>query len=246
MEYIVVFKPYVNDNVDYELLSDIEDRILNKISVTNEEVKYFLDSLCYIARNKINSNMDNFDYKCDMFQVMFYHYFSNLDCEFIPCMTQNAITNDIIGHSFSILKLLVDGEEKLYLIDPSYIQFFSANKCKENNYFFDPNHRNYLLMTPDPGYFINENDKNIINLLLENGYIELCENVARIYGDSFLNTKRGFRDKNVFQTIPGNVYIKSFLKGTEIIRINEETLKDLGFYIDLFCEYSIKNKNSKL
>jgi len=233
VEYIVDFKPVIIEEIDYDMLASIEDKINSNISITQEEYKYFLDNLCYIVRNMVNSNMDNFDYKCDIFQVMFYHYFKNLNCEFIPCMTQNVITNNIVGHSFSILKLLVEGKEKLFLLDPSYIQFFNVNKCKYNNYVVDSNIKNHILLTPDPGYFIKENDKEIINDLLNQGYIELDQDIARIYGDSFLNTKQGIRNLNI-QTIPGNIYINSFLKGREVIQKSEADLNELGLSISLF------------
>jgi len=236
MKYIVNFNPIIIEEIDYVTLADIEEKIKNKISISKEEASYFLDNLCYVARHKVNNNMDNFDYKCDIFQVMFYHYFNNLNCQFIPCMTQNVITDNIVGHSFSILKLIVDDEEKLILLDPSYIQFFNVNKCNDSNYFVDPNNKNHILLTPDPGYFIKENDKQIINILLSCGYIELDKNVARIYGDSFLNTKCGLIFDNNYQTISGSIYINSFLKGMEPIQKNEETLENLGLRIPLFQE----------
>lgn len=242
MEYIVDFKPIILEELDYDYLANIEDRILNKISVTNDEVKYFLDSLCYIARNKINDNMDNFDYKCDMFQTMFFHYFANLNCEFVPCMTLNTIVNDIVGHSFSVLKMVVEGKEKLYLIDPSYIQFFGKNRCQYENYLIDSKNNNYVLLTPDPGYFIKDSDMMTINYLLMHGFIELDENLARIYGDSFLNTKRGLKDISVLETISGKVYINAFLKGKEEIKINEDGLENLGLLLSSFKEASEEKK----
>jgi len=234
MEYIVDFKPIILEEIDYDYLASIEEKIKSKISVTNEEIKYFLDSLCYIARRNVNENMDNFNYKCDTFQVMFYHYFKKINCEFIPCMTQNVITNDIVGHSFSILKLVVDGEEKLFLLDPSYIQFFINKRCQKENYFLASDFSNYVLLSPDPGYFIKEEDKELVDCLLNHGYIEFDENFARIYGDSFLNTKRGFKDFNSYQTILGKIYLNSFLKGNEKIQTSEETLEELGLNLELF------------
>ena len=101
---------------------------------------------------------------------------------------------------------------------------------------------NFAILTPDPGYFIKEEDMQIVNILLSKGYIELNEDFARIYGDSFLNTKRGYNDINVYKTIPGKVYINSFIKGNEKIQNSEETLENLGLNLELFKDMVGKKK----
>ena len=122
MEYIVDFNPIIIDDINFEILADIEEKIKLKISITKEEANYFLDNLCYLARKAVNEDLNDYNFKCDTFQNMFYYYFRKLNCEFIPCATQNVITDNIVGHSFSILKLSIDDEEKMILLDPSYMK----------------------------------------------------------------------------------------------------------------------------
>lgn len=234
MDYIVNFNPIIIEDTNYEILADIEEKINRKISINEEEASCFLDNLCYIARKKVNEDLNDYNLKCDTFQTMFYYYFKKLNCEIINCMTQNVITDNIVGHSFSLLKIIIDGNEKLILLDPSYIQFFIKNRASKENYVMALDRINFAILTPDPGYFIKKDDMQKVNILLSKGYIELNEDFAQIYGDSFLNTKRGYNDINVYKTIPGKVYLNSFLKGNEKIQNSEAALEELGLNLELF------------
>lgn len=216
MNYIINFKPVVINKVNGEIISEIEYKIINNISITKEEIKYLLDYIIYLTRYKINSKLDNYENKCDLAQSILYYYFQQLNCNIYPCMTQNVITNNIVGHSFLVISFLVDDKIENYLIDPTYIQFFTKEKCNDNKYFINPNHPYNILITPDPGYFIKEEKFYLIQNLIDQGYTILTDDIARIYGDSFYNTKVGGEDKNL-KSIPGNIYINSFLKGKENI-----------------------------
>lgn len=230
MDYIIDFKPVIMDEINYAYIKEIEERIKSKFSLSNEEIIIFLDSVCYSVRNNVNEKMDNFDYKCDLFQSILYYYFKDLNCEVIPCMTQNVITNDIVGHSFLIVKIFVNEEYRYYLLDPSYIQFFNKEKCQTSKYFINPNYPHQILLTPDPGFFIKDDKIEIATYLCNHGYIILNEDTAQMYGDSFFNTKVGVQRID-YQSIPGSIYVKSFLRGNEKLSKNEEELKELGLVV---------------
>lgn len=231
MNYIIDFNPIVINNVNEEKISEIEYKIINNISISKEEIKYLLDYIIYLTRYKINSNLDNYENKCDLSQSMIYYYFQQLNCNIYPCMTQNVITSNIIGHSFLVISLLVDDKIENYLLDPTYIQFFTKEKCNNNKYFLNPNPPYNILITPDPGYFIKQEDLLIINNLINQGYETLTEDIARIYGDSFYNTKTGELEKN-FKSIPGNIYINAFLKGKESISKTITELEESNLLIE--------------
>ena len=146
-------------------------------------------------------------------------------------MTQNVITEDIEGHSFLIAIFNVNGINTPYLVDPTYRQFFIDDK---KDYIL---YNSKILRTPSPGYFIKEEDKTEIQKLLINGYHLLDENIARIYGDSFYNTKTGYRRRE-FQSISGNIYINSFIKGHEPLSTSPEELENEGL--------SLKRKTKKM
>ena len=146
----------------------------------------------------------------------------------LPCATHNVITNGVDGHSFTVVSLNVEGEERNFLLDPTYIQFFQKEKCQKSAYFVSPMMPNRSLLTPDAGYFIKEEDKDATEFLLKYGYIELTPEYARTYGDSFLNTKAGADPNNLtFQSIPGKIYINSFLTGKEKLSKSEAELLNI-------------------
>lgn len=232
MEYIYNYTPYTTINIDFYYLSNIENKIKNNISISNEEATNFLNLIVFLTRQNINPNLDNYDNKCDLAQSMLYYYFKNLNCNIYPSMTQNVITNNIIGHSFLTLELLVNNKKIYYLLDPTYIQFFKKDKCTKNNYYISPKFPDYVLLTPDPGYFIKQEMKDKCTFLLNHGYIELTEETAKMYGDSFYNTKTGTNPNTLkYESIPGEIYINAFIKGKEALSKTEEELINSNLHI---------------
>ena len=243
MNYIVDFTPITIDDINIDYYVGIESKIRNKESLTQEEVNNFLDAINYIVRIKINQNLDNYDNKCDLAVSILYHYLKGLNCDVFSSVTQKAITNNIVGHSFLTIQLLVGGNIKSYLLDPTYIQFFKKDKCTIDNYYVSPMYKNIVLLTPNPGFFIKDKMKESAKFLLNHGYIPLTEENARMYGDSFYNTKTGIIYKdNAYQTIPGEVYINSFLKGSEPVSKTEEELRDVNLYIQSFKQLTDTTK----
>ena len=224
MEYIVDFKPFISkDNND---LSNIEERISKNQSITENEADEYLRDLIYRVRKIINPNMDNFDMKCNLAQSILGHYFDEINCKYAPCATHHEITTQIDGHSFVVVTLNVEGQTKNYLVDPTYIQFFHQDKCNSSAYFISPMYPDKVLLTPDAGFFIQQEDKEPVDFLLRYGYIELTDEYARIYGDSFLNTKTGTDPQRLtYQSMPGGIYINSFLKGNEVLVPTKDELK---------------------
>ena len=66
-------------------------------------------------------------------------------------------------------------KEEHFLIDATYRQFFTKEKCSKGMYYMDK--------TPDPGYFVK--NKVFAKELIKNGFIKLNEEVAKEYGEPF-------------------------------------------------------------
>lgn len=232
MNYIMESTPKTV-NIDPQIIEILEQKVLSKEPLTEEEINIFLDYICYETRCKFTNDINNFSFqfKCDKAQAIITHYLNSLKVEVHPCMTQNVITEDIEGHSFLIALFNVNGINTPYLVDPTYRQFFIDDK---KDYIL---YNSKILRTPSPGYFIKEEDKTEIQKLLINGYHLLDENIARIYGDSFYNTKTGYRRRE-FQSISGNIYINSFIKGHEPLSTSPEELENEGL--------SLKRKTKKM
>lgn len=209
MKYILNSTPKTV-NIDQSIIEELENKIESNIPLTIEEINLFLDNICYQTRCKFTNDFENFsfEFKCDKAISIITHYLNSLNVETHPCMTQNVITNDIEGHSFLVAIFNVNNEKVPYLIDPTYRQFFIDDN---RDYIM---YNSMILRTPRPGYFIKDDDKKETEQLLIDGYHILDENIARIYGDSFYNTKTGYRRKD-YQSIKGDIYINSFLKGHE-------------------------------
>lgn len=232
MNYIMESTPKTV-NIDPQIIEILEQKVLSKEPLTEEEINIFLDYICYETRCKFTNDINNFSFqfKCDKAQAIITHYLNSLKVEVHPCMTQNVITEDIEGHSFLIAIFNVNGINTPYLVDPTYRQFFIDDK---KDYIL---YNSKILRTPSPGYFIKEEDKTEIQKLLINGYHLLDENIARIYGDSFYNTKTGYRRRE-FQSISGNIYINSFIKGHEPLSTSPEELENE--------DLSLKRKTKKM
>lgn len=207
-------------NIDSKVITELERKIESNTPLSEEELNLFLDNICYLTRCKFTDDFDNFsfEFKCDKAQAIITYYLNDLGVETHPCMTQNVITNDIEGHSFTVARFNVNGTLTPYLIDPTYRQFFTNEKSE----FLS--HNGMILKTPSPGYFIKEKDKPEVEKLLIDGYHILDENMARTYGDSFYNTKTGYTTKD-FKSINGSIYLNSFTKGHEPLSKTKEELE---------------------
>ena len=102
--------------------------------------------------------------------------------------TIDILGNDVLGHSF----LTVDYDNNKYIVDLTYLQFFTKDRCKKDMF---KEVDGITILAPDPGYYYIENkDKKDIALqLLKQGYVKLDEVSAKAYLDSFYLMRRGRR-----------------------------------------------------
>jgi len=233
MEYIIDFEYFVPTEIDTELLLNIENKIRNNCDLTEEEAKLFLNNLNYLVRYKINPNLMDYTFKCDLAQSILYYYLKDLGCNVILNSTQSAITKNIEGHNFLVLELNVLGQRTLFLLDPTYSQFFKREECSKENYLII---NGMVVITPKPGYFIKEQEYEYAKYLLQHGNIELSEEAAMMYGDSFYNTKVGEyylkNNTNTINSIPGSVYINAFTKNNCKVSKTREELKNMGVIVE--------------
>lgn len=237
----------IMDNVDMDIISNIEYKLLNGFDLTQNELDYFLNYVAYQTRVllsfKKNKNIEdyNFNFMCDTAQSIIARYFDELGLVYNAVQTQDAISKDILGHSFIVCSFMVDGLNKSYIIDPAFNQFFDIDRCKESEFKVINNN---VLKTPDLGYFAlksSENSQNSIKKLLKRGYIKLNEETAKIYGDLFYKTKLG--SVNYFNSnleMPGNIYIKSFLKANSKLTYTLDELREMGLSLET-CYKDKKN-----
>ena len=218
----------VFDDVNMPYFKEIESKVSKDIPINYEETNYYLSYIVYSVRSKIFDGNEYFDNKCDLVQSMLCHYFNNIGVINYPNMTINAITDYIVGHSFVVARFNVLGNDVNYLIDPTYIQFFRPSNCSPDRFI---EFNGIIIRTPDPGYYILNEDKDIINNFNYCGYGKLDERLAMIYGNSFYNTKT-MVTRREFKNIDGYVYINSFLKGKEKLSKSIDELMEMGYYLE--------------
>ena len=226
---------YKEMDINYDYINLIIDKIKNKISLSKEEVNYFLSAIIFKVRTIIDNN-DDFSYKCDLAQSILYYYLSDLGLICHACNTLSSIDSYVCGHSFLTTSILVDNKITNYLLDPTYLQFFKESECSVDRYVY---FNNYVIRTPYPGYFIKDSDKKVIEKFNYDGYAILDDDIARIYGDSFYNTKVMVTDTS-FKSIKGFVYINAFMKGNDLLSKSKEEVINEGYYLSFDKKRSVK------
>lgn len=235
----------INDNVVDGCIDKLKDiTVNNDLVLFNEaDAKIILDSVISKTWNMI-ANVSKIDIennpltnKCDLIQAIVGATLKNINAKVYIVDTQKAINSDVCGHSFLVVCFpICDGNkitEKYYLVDPAYRQFFLKENCHDSKYLISGN---MILLAPDPGYYYLNNRETIkaASYIIENGYIELNETNAKIYGDSFYTTRRGYV-ADIYQIkdskINGNIYIKSFLKANSSYSMNSNQLNEQGYEI---------------
>lgn len=145
---------------------------------------------------------------------------------------QNGWSSHDVRHAVAIVELPIkksDGIDKqLYLLDPTFRQFCLKENCKEERYrdeqWIRAGHE-----APHPGYFLSqeylekseanydtkEKSRYVLDTLIENGYIELSDENAKIYGDAF--AKASINQQFATQSIQttGRKYKQNFMNDEE-------------------------------
>ncbi len=234
-----------NEEYDKNDISRIESLCKNNKELTEEDINTLLCYISYTVRQTISNyelkSIDEYLYplKCDLAQSMIYYYLKDLNIETNP-ININEIIPNVKGHSLIISKFKTVDGEKQYLIDPTYIQFFSKEECSEDKFIII---NDMICNTPDPGYFIvKNNDTEEIKPLLDNGFIELTDEISKIYGDSFYKTKTSIPNSfTEYNEASGPIYKKWLNSYTSRLSKTKEELKENNLLIE-----PIKSKVIKL
>ena len=231
-----VFDFVVNEKInDNDNILKIEEMCKNGVPLSMEDIGTLLGNLSYVVRKKIadyeGTNMSDFSfsYKCDLAQSIIFYYLDSIGVNVNPVNT-NEVINGVVGHSFVIASFDTIVGEKPFLIDPTYIQFFNRDNCDASKFVVL---KDQVCISPDPGFFIVENHaEETIKPLLENGYIELTEEVAKAYGDSFFQTKQGTNYNQIKKnTTSGSNYIRWFKSYTSNLSKTEDELRSMELLI---------------
>ena len=234
------------EEIDSSRIKEIEELCKNNMPISENDVNALLKNLSYLVRKKIadHENVDmqdySYSYKCDLAQSMIYYYLNQFNINANPVNT-NEVIKDVCGHSIITTKINTTDGEKIYLIDPTYIQFFTKERCDIRKFIII---KERICETPDPGFFIQiKHNEEVIKPLLEDGYIEFREDVAKAYGDSFFQTKTGVTLKQMQNDVAtGSSYIRWFQKFKARLSKTEEELSNMNLLITSDNKKNIKHK----
>ncbi len=235
-----------NKPEDIKLVFQIEELCKSNIQLNEEDVRVLLSHLSYLVRklladsNGVDMSEYSYYYKCDTAQSMICYYLNSLGIKTNPVNT-NEVINGVCGYSLVLATFDTTSGEKTFLIDPTYIQFFSKEKCDKSNFVVI---NDIVCVSPDPGYFIVEDNKEEVILpLLNDGYIEFNEEVASAYGNSFFQTKQGTQKSQIKNNkASGSNYIKWFTSYTSSLSKTKEELLGMGLLIRSMNEESIQRR----
>ena len=208
-------------DVDNDLIGEIENKIINKLSLNENEINYLLSYVCFKVREILSlaRNIDvcdnDFANQCDKAQSMICYYFEKLVVFNIPVNIHEVLPG-VTGHSFNVV--CIDGG--YYLLDPTYNQFFDLKKCNDE-----------LVKNKIPGYHVSNystDEKMIIIDFLKNGFMKIDSNNIKLYGDSFSKTKSNLLEGGY----SGSSYFKWFLMNEADLSLTEEDLKEKGLLIE--------------
>lgn len=205
MKYIINFNPRMIKEPKYKEknIESVLERViyLTFIELSNEGL---------IDLDIINNPLS---FKCDLIRDRVLNKLNDLNLNATPFEVQNILDCDVHGHSI----LILEDEEEIYLIDPSYSQFFLKENCHEDKYLINQE-KQMVLLTPDPGYYYlnNPHHINIARRIMEKGFIKLNQNTAKVYFDSFYKLRRGYsgflETTGKTTELSGQTYLNSILK----------------------------------
>lgn len=140
-------------------------------------------------------------------------------------------------HTFVTVKLPIkkDKEVKLvpFLLDCTYRSFFSLADCHEG--------LATISKKMAAGYYVSKLDKGLTfaREIIENGYVELTSDVAKIYGLGFsLSSHYQIEDTfNNCLNVNGETFLNAILNQNKDVAFSKKALESLGYTLDLPIEY---------
>lgn len=184
----IIKQDSIKKEINYELLNRTIKKIMNNCGITEDEAINLLNWTIENTKSNLSTVLkqlgkdvesDSLSGFCEVSQALTLMPLENIGIK----VTKNSASNCFnypYNHAFgtATFKIIKNGItiEKTYLIDATYRQFFTTSRWNEGMYYKKDS------IAPDPGYFANE---EFAKDLLKNGYVELNETTAKLYGSTF-------------------------------------------------------------
>lgn len=237
----------INYKKDLEVPYDVIEKLKNNISsgISIEEANALLSwcinhtwhNLSYFGLDMSRNSLNGF---CDIAQLSTLYPLEQLGLK----VTKNNAGDSFnypFFHAFGTVELPIQEDDgkvsnKLFLIDPTYKQFFTAVRCNHGRYYAKEENTG-LVIAPDPGYFMRtDEEKMIAEAIIRNGFILFSEEVARVYGAGFEKASISLENYSRYDEIfnrTGNYYIDRIKSTSGQYCIGFGELEDYAFEIDV-------------
>lgn len=225
-------------------IEKINNKIYKQLDLTSEEANYFLIYYCNMIKHHYNlDDPNNNDYRVCfatshdleyLMAVRFNLYVSRLDI--------SKLLNIPLTHYSSVVILNVEGKRNPYLVDLTYTQFFKEDEDLKK-YYEDNNEEIGYVLFDD--YIRTNKEKYCVDSLLNDGFIELNDELLRIYINSFLYKYNKRDDVNAYQEVIDNIKKEAFIDVSKIKHTKEELILLERFRDDILNIIDNKEKDIK-
>lgn len=242
VSYVLDAKLNYNKNliVPVEIINKLKDN--NGISM--DEANIFLswivnrtwNNLSYFGIDMSRNSLNGF---CEFAQLSSLYTLEKMGLN----VTKNTAEDSfgyLFHHAFGTVEIPIEKNgvvsNQLFLIDPTYKQFFTAVRCNHGR-FYAKEENTGMIVAPDPGYFMkSDKEKEVSEQIIKNGYILLTEEVANIYGSGFKKASislENFDMHDIISNYDGEFYINMIKNTSKDYCADLSELKDYGFDLDI-------------
>lgn len=201
---------------------------LEENSLTLEEIEILLQASVENARSNfanlgIDVKTNSLNGFCELGQALTLMPLENLGLK----VTKNSAKKSFsypFNHAFGTATFPYNGDEITYLIDSTYRQFFTTNRCNEGRYYQEEENTG-LKVAPDPGYFME--DETFARNLMRNGYVPLTRENAKKYGEAFYKASIPLEKKENLNSSNINYY-ENIINSNEDYKVDKEELEGLN------------------
>lgn len=206
-KFILDTKPNIEEYSNLKLmkLANIEEKLKRVLEtnkedirqgITEQEAEEILKWTVQNARNELAKEMNLQEESllgcCGLGQAITTQTLRNMGLNPNVCNTNPTIGKETGRHAFVTVNIPIkteeETEEKMYLVDTTFRQFFLRNEITNSRGEFIKDKEFGNKVAPMTGYWLlkMQGGKELAEEILSKGYVELTEENAKLYGDSFV------------------------------------------------------------
>lgn len=261
-KFIIDTKPNMEEYSELRLmkLANIEEKLKKAVEenkegkqegILEQEAEEILKWTVQNARNELSKERNLQDESllgcCGFGQAVTTQTLRNMGLNPNVCNANPTIEKSTGRHAFVTVNIPIKTvekiEEKMYLVDTTFRQFFLRDEVTNSSGKFIKDKEFGNKVAPIAGYWLlkMQGGKEFAEELLSKGYIELTEENAKLYGDSFVLEEK--KRKNPTR-IPKKKEIITGIEGKEYINnINNPDLQEeIDYSIKEFDRFGINIK----